>query len=149
MNQILPLLVAVPLVAAAVLAGVGRHLPRPVVEIGAVLVAAATTVLAFVVLVDASSHEAIHWFGGWRPSQGHALGIAFTANALDAATACTVGVVAVAALGFAISYFEEAGHLFQVLMLTFLGGMMGFSVTGDLFNLFVFFEVMSVAGFAL
>jgi multicomponent Na+:H+ antiporter subunit D len=34
-------------------------------------------------------------------------------------------------------------------MLVFLAGMLGFGYTGDVFNLFVFFEVMSVAAYAL
>jgi multicomponent Na+:H+ antiporter subunit D len=112
-------------------------------------VAVVTTVLAFVVLGQARNHDAVHWFGGWLPTSGHALGVAFTANALDAATACGIGVLSVAALTFAIRYFEEAGHLFQVLMLVFLGGLLGFTVTGDLFNLFVFFELMTVSAYAL
>ncbi len=38
---------------------------------------------------------------------------------------------------------------FQALMLINLGGMAGFAVTGDLFNLFVFMEVVSVSSYAL
>jgi len=34
-------------------------------------------------------------------------------------------------------------------MLVFLGGMNGFALTGDLFDMFVFFELMSVAAYAL
>lgn len=34
-------------------------------------------------------------------------------------------------------------------MLIFLGAMAGFSLTGDLFNMFVFFELMGVAAYAL
>src|SRR4051812_6463786 len=34
-------------------------------------------------------------------------------------------------------------------MLLFLAGAMGFSLTGDLFNLFVFFELVSVSAYAL
>jgi multicomponent Na+:H+ antiporter subunit D len=39
--------------------------------------------------------------------------------------------------------------MFHVLMLIFLGSMVGFCLSGDLFNLFVFFELMSVAAYAL
>ena len=39
--------------------------------------------------------------------------------------------------------------LYHALMLVFLAGMTGFCLTGDLFNMFVFFELMSVAAYAL
>jgi multicomponent Na+:H+ antiporter subunit D len=149
MNDILPLVVAVPLGSAAVLAAVGAFVPRRVSELAALLAAMATTALSFVVLAQADGHDVVHWFGGWHPSAGHALGIAFTVNVLDAAIACLVGLLACAALAYSIRYFEDAGHLFQVLILVFLAGMTGFSVTGDLFNLFVFFELMTVSGYAL
>ena len=35
------------------------------------------------------------------------------------------------------------------MMLTFLAGMVGFRLTGDLFNLFVWFELMGVSAYAL
>src|SRR5436305_12636998 len=54
-----------------------------------------------------------------------------------------------AALVFSLRYFESVGPHYNVLMLVFLGAMCGFSLTGDLFNLFVFFELMSAAAFAL
>jgi multicomponent Na+:H+ antiporter subunit D len=149
MNDLLPLLVAVPLLSAAALAGLGAFIPGRVTELVAVGVAAATSVLAFIVLLDARAHDLVYWFGGWQPSGGHALGIAFTVNELDAGIACLVCVLAVAALTFSIRYFDDAGHLFQVLVLVFLAGMTGFSITGDLFNLFVFFELMTVSGYAL
>jgi multicomponent Na+:H+ antiporter subunit D len=54
-----------------------------------------------------------------------------------------------AALVYAWSYFQSIGMLFHGLMLVFLGAMVGFCLTGDLFNLFVFFELMSVTAYAL
>ena len=55
----------------------------------------------------------------------------------------------VAAFVFCWRYFIVIGPLFHALMLVFLAAMLGFSYTGDLFNLFVFFELLSVAAYAL
>ncbi len=54
-----------------------------------------------------------------------------------------------ASLTFSWHYFKAAGALYHALMLVFLAGMVGFCLTGDLFNMFVFFELMSVAAYAL
>ena len=50
---------------------------------------------------------------------------------------------------FGWGYFDEVGVLFHVLMLIFLGAMAGFCLSGDIFNLFVFFELMGGTAFAL
>jgi multicomponent Na+:H+ antiporter subunit D len=41
------------------------------------------------------------------------------------------------------------GILFHVLVLVFAGSMAGFCLSGDLFTLFVFFELMSTTAYAL
>ena len=46
-------------------------------------------------------------------------------------------------------YFKTIGSLYSTLMLAFLAGMVGFALTGDLFNMFVFFELMGAAAYAL
>ena len=58
-------------------------------------------------------------------------------------------VLVTASLVFSWRYFDQIVVLYPTLMLTFLGAMCGFCLTGDLFNLFVFFELMSVAAYAL
>src|SRR5205823_8679396 len=74
----------------------------------------------------------------------------FTVDPFGAGLATLVAVLVMAAFVFSIHYFEEIeSHRFHIMMLVFLGGMVGFSLTGDLFNLFVFFELMSVAGYGL
>jgi multicomponent Na+:H+ antiporter subunit D len=54
-----------------------------------------------------------------------------------------------AALLFAWRFFDAVGPIFHALMLVFLASMCGFALTGDLFNLFVFFELMSVSAYAM
>jgi multicomponent Na+:H+ antiporter subunit D len=60
-----------------------------------------------------------------------------------------VALLFVATLVFAWGYYDEVHAHFHVLMLLFMTGMIGFCLTHDLFNLFVWFELMSVAAFAL
>src|SRR2546423_4418234 len=54
-----------------------------------------------------------------------------------------------ASVAFSWRYFDETGPLFHVLLLVFLGAVEGFALSGDLFNLFVFLELMSVVAIAL
>src|SRR5207245_3230183 len=91
----------------------------------------------------------VHWFGGWHPRHGLAIGIGFVAEPLGAGVAVLAGVLVTAALVFSWHYMEEAPRLYRVLMLIFLGGINGFVLSGDLFNMFVWFELMGVAAYAL
>jgi multicomponent Na+:H+ antiporter subunit D len=58
-------------------------------------------------------------------------------------------VLVTSALIYSLRYFEAVKGLFHALMLLFMAGMVGFCLTGDLFNMVVFFEVMSAAAYAL
>lgn len=150
MPLIPPLTVAVPLLGAAVLAATGSHLPRRWVRTAALATAAATTCLQLAQLLQSWPHPLVHWFGNWTPQHGSAVGIVFAVDPLNSALAATVGALMVAALAFSWSHvYDDAGHLFFVLMLAFLAGMSGFTVSADLFDIFVFFELMSVSGYAL
>src|SRR5690349_19874693 len=91
----------------------------------------------------------VYWFGNWTPRGGQAPGIDFAIDNAGAALVLLASTLVTFALVFAFRYFDSAGAFFHVLMLIFLAALNGFSLTGDLFNLFVFFELMSAAGFAL
>ena len=54
-----------------------------------------------------------------------------------------------AAMIFAWRYFTQVGTYFHVLMLIFLAGLTGFCLAGDVFDLFVWFELMGVSAYAL
>jgi multicomponent Na+:H+ antiporter subunit D len=54
-----------------------------------------------------------------------------------------------ASVVFSWRYFDETGPLYHVLLLVFLGAVEGFALSGDLFNLFVFLELMTVPAIAL
>ena len=138
--------VALPLLVSALLAGLGDKLPRRLADLIAVSAAAITAVLCALLL---AGPPVVYWFGGIQPRQGVALGIDFAVDANGAGLALLSSLLILAALVFSLKYFEKPAHMFQALLLVFLAGLCGFSLTGDLFDLFVFFEVMSTAAFGL
>src|SRR5918912_832220 len=149
MNVLLAFPVALPLAGAAFVAATDDWTPDAVKEIPAMVVAAATAVISTILLVRSEQTDLVHWFGGWHPRHGLALGIGFVVGPIGAGMAALVGVLVPASLVFSWRYMEEASRIYRVLMLVFLGGMSGFALSGDLFNMFVWFEVMGIAPYAL
>ncbi len=152
MHHLLPLLVAVPLLGAALLVAGGRRLPRVVAESVGCAVSGGTAGLAIVLLLN-SSPPMVEWVGGWTPVNGRSVGIVLIGDGPGLGMAALASLLTLAALAYSWHYFDEpprrhAGS-FPGLMLLFQGGMCGFAVAGDLFNAFVWFELMSVVAYAL
>jgi multicomponent Na+:H+ antiporter subunit D len=146
---IAPLAVAVPLLAAGVLTAVAVRINRLVAEVVALAATLATVTFCVILLVRATSGAEVYWFGGWEMHRGIAVGVAFVVDAFGAGLATLCSALMVAALVLMSRYRDTDPPHFQTLMLLFLAGMVGFCLSGDLFNMFVFFELMSVAAFAL
>lgn len=147
--SLLPYAVAVPLLVAAALLPLDKILPRVVADAAATLTALFVTCVGVDAALASRTAPIVYWFGNWRPHNGVALGISFAADPLGAGLAAFIGLLVTLAFAFSWRYFDSAGTLFHTLMLVFLAAMTGFALTGDIFNLFVFFELMSVAAFAL
>ncbi len=144
-----PLPVAIPLGMAAILAAVNRHIPRRLADAAAIATALATGIVCGLLILFSTQAPIVYWFGGWTPRGQVALGISFAIDPIGAGMATLVSLLVLCAFVFSWRYFDSVGTLYHVLMLAFLGAMCGFSLTGDLFNLFVWFELMSAAAFAL
>jgi multicomponent Na+:H+ antiporter subunit D len=149
-TDIVPLPVVVPLVAAASMALASAALPRRLVDAISIAVTVITAVLCGVLLESSLEGPVVHWFGSWHPANGISLGIPFVVDPIGAGTASLAALITTAAFVFSWEFFaEDVMHRYNILILVFLAGMIGFSFAGDLFNLFVFFELMSVAAYAL
>ncbi|MGH6879220.1 MAG: complex I subunit 5 family protein [Rhizomicrobium sp.] len=147
---LIPLVVVGPLALAAALLAFSHYLPKHLDDIVAPLMALAVAVLCAVLAVETARHGPIaYWFGGWTPRAGLVLGIGFGVDVASAVLGAFVALLFATTFVFAWGFFDEVHGHFQVLMLLFLAAMEGFCLTRDLFNLFVWFEVMSVAAFAL
>jgi multicomponent Na+:H+ antiporter subunit D len=150
MEAVAPLAVAGPFLVAALLAA-SLPLERVHNDLIGVVTASAATIFAALLLADAAGAGAplVTWLGGWEPRDGVALGISLAIDPLGAGLALLAALLVTAAFAVAWRYFDTVGRIFHALMLVFLGAMAGFCLTGDLFNMFVFFELMSVSAFAL
>ena len=151
MDQLLALAVVVPLLAAAAISAAGPLFGRRrrILDAAAIGVAAAVAVLLLIIMFRTAAGDQVYWFGGFRPARGIAIGIDFEAGPLSAGLASLAAVLVTAAMTFSWRYFERVATYFHVLMLIFLAGITGFCLTGDIFDLFVWFELMGVAAYAL
>jgi multicomponent Na+:H+ antiporter subunit D len=143
------LLIAVPLMMAALLAGFRKITPRWLADLLSILTAVATLALAVIWTVHALHSTQVYWFGNWFPRGHMAIGICFVMDGIGCGLASLAAFLTTMALLFSWKHTDGAGGHYHPLMLVFLAAMCGFSLTGDIFNLFVFFELMSTAGFAL
>ena len=149
MTHLSSLPVVVPFLAGPLLVAVGHFAPRWFNDTVGTLAAIAVTALCALLAVHAASHPFAYWMGGWSPRHGVTIGISLSIDVLGAGLAAFAGLLVTAALVYSLRYFNAVEGLFHGLMLLFMAGMVGFCLTGDLFNIVVFFEVMSAAAFAL
>jgi multicomponent Na+:H+ antiporter subunit D len=150
-DQLPVLAVVIPLLVAAAVSALNPLLRarRRVLDGAAIVTSAVVTVILFVLMVQTAHGDVVYWFAGFKPSHGVAIGIDFSAGPLSAGLACLAALLVTAAMTFSWRYFEQVGTYYHALMLTFLAGMAGFCLTGDIFDLFVWFELMSVSAYAL
>ena len=148
-SAVVPASVVVPLGGAALLAGFSWLLPRWARDLIAIAVALATTTLTLILMAASAGHPMIYWFSGWRPAGGMAIGVDYAVGPLGAGMASLAGVLASAALVYCWRYFDSARGRHHALVLIFLAASVDFCLTGDLFNLFVAFELVAVTAFAL
>lgn len=144
-----PLAVAVPIAVACLLAVAGRWLPRRANSVVAVVTAVGVGVLDGLLLAATDGGRVVTWVGGWTPTAGTSVGVVLVADAMGAGLALLAAVLVVAALVYSWRYFDDVEAHYQVLVLLFLAGMTGFALSGDLFDMFVFFELMGAVAYAL
>ncbi|MBD1554032.1 monovalent cation/H+ antiporter subunit D [Pseudomonas typographi] len=107
--------------------------------------------LAGLALAAALLHHAaggtpeVYLAGNWAAP----FGIVLVLDRLSALMITLVAVLACATLLFAMARWTRAGANFHALFQVQLMGLYGAFLTGDLFNLFVFFEVMLAASYGL
>jgi len=140
--------IALPLVAGAIMLALGgdrRTLNASLNVITTIaLVAIAITLLC---AADASplGISGVYRLGNWPAP----FAIVLVFDRLSAAMLLLTSILALATLVFALARWHRVGVHFHPLFQLLLMGLNGAFLTGDLFNLFVFFEVLLAASYGL
>ncbi|HWE34748.1 MAG TPA: proton-conducting transporter membrane subunit [Solirubrobacteraceae bacterium] len=149
MTHLAALPIVVALIGAALLVAIGSFAPRWLNDGIGGIGAFAATALCVLLAVHSSGQPFAYWVGGFAPRHGVAIGISLSIDPLGAGMAAFAALLVTAALIYSLHYFDAVKGLFHGLMLLFMAGMVGFCLTGDLFNLIVFFELMSAVAYGL
>jgi len=150
MSQHAPvLIVVIPLLTAMVVSGAGwfrRGLCFPLALLGLSGTLFTAVSLLITVCVDGSVHYRL---GGWEAPWGILYHVD-PLNALVLGLVSAASFINLVASRTCIAFeFPDRQGAFFTLYLLFVAGLLGITVTGDLFNLYVLLEVTSLTGYAL
>ncbi|MFX0539687.1 monovalent cation/H+ antiporter subunit D family protein [Ornithinimicrobium sp. Y1847] len=140
----LPLFVAIPLGVAGVTAAARAHWVWP----RWLLMITLAAQLVFSLLLVASLRDGsilAHGVGRWQGG----IAIPFVADMLSALMLVVTSLLALTCAGFALASHPGRVRLFVPLTLALVAGVNGALLTGDIFNLFVFIEVMLLPSYGL
>ncbi len=150
MNVLVPLPVVLPLLGAGLCLVLGRRPRAQRATSTWVLVAVLGVAVALLVGVDRQGTTAV-WVGGWPEPLGIALVVdRLSALMLVVSSAVTLGVL-LYAVGQGMSDGDEETpvSIFHPTYLVLVAGVANAFLSGDLFNLFVGFEILLAASYVL
>jgi multicomponent K+:H+ antiporter subunit D len=137
--------IALPLVAGAVSLLINERHVRARAAISVAATAALVAVSIALLEQAAANVPGVYQVGDWRAP----FGIVLVADRLSALLVLLAGILGFAALLYSLAGWHSAGPRFHTILQFLLMGVNGAFLTGDLFNLFVFFEVLLAASYAL
>ena len=147
LTELLPFIMAVPLMGAGVTAVLpGRVMPWVAAQLACLF----SAVVAGAVLAQTIDGAVLSYpFGNWPPP----IGIEYRVDAANAFVAFLVALMAALTLIWAPKSVRadiESRHgTFYALFLLVVAGLLGITLTGDAFNVFVFLEISSLATYGL
>ncbi|WP_342373309.1 monovalent cation/H+ antiporter subunit D family protein [Propioniciclava soli] len=140
---LLPLFVAVPLLVSGLLVVIRHRLVDRVAMVGTPLVSAVAAGALFV--HHAAEPVVAHNVGAFVPG----VAIPFVSDAASALMLVLTGLMAAAAAWYLTLTGEDRYRFVPPLVVMLIAGVNGALLTGDLFNLFVFVEVMLLPSYVL
>jgi multicomponent K+:H+ antiporter subunit D len=137
--------IIVPMLAGAAMVLIGDRSRVVVVTLGALSTAALVGLSVMLLAIAQDPVVRIYRLGDWPA----AFGIVLVLDRMSALMLALAAVLGASAFMFSVGRGHRAGTYFQPLFQFQLMGLNGAFLTGDLFNLFVFFEVMLAASYGM
>jgi len=146
-SNILPLFVGISLAGAFLTSIVGKKLKWFPDLMGSLTTLILLGLSLITIRIVATQGVLVYSVGGWKLP----IGIALVLDGLTVFMLVTVNLMAFFIAIYSINYMERftSKWKFYTLFLLMVAGMNGVVITGDMFNLFVFLEIASVASYAL
>ncbi|WP_382308571.1 Na+/H+ antiporter subunit D [Herbiconiux sp. UC225_62] len=151
MNALVPLLVIIPLVGAAITLILGRYRRVQIAISVTALVAVTATAAILLADVDRTGVPAVVEVGGWPPPFGIVLVVDRLAAIMVVVSALMLLGVLVFAVGQGIADRDRDTpvSIFHPTYLILAGGLFDAFIAGDLFNMYVGFEMLLAASYVL
>ena len=146
MKHLAMLPILIPLLTGALLLLLERHHRMRVLRVGAWIGMAALLASAIALLLQVHEQGMVVYLLGDWPAR---LGIALMVDRLSAMMVLTTTLLAIPCLMHACAGWDQRALHFHTLFQLQLMGLNGAFLTGDVFNLFVFFEVMLISSYGL
>ncbi|MCJ9669833.1 MULTISPECIES: monovalent cation/H+ antiporter subunit D [unclassified Neorhizobium] len=139
--------ILVPLVAAALMLFFDerQRVVKAMISLASTLILVAVSLTLLRIESGPSEFDGVYLLGNWAAP----FGIVLVLDALSALMLLLTALLSVAALVFSFARWHAVGAHFHTMFQLLLLGLNGAFLTGDLFNLFVFFEVMLAASYGL
>ncbi len=150
MEPYIPLYVIIPLATAFLIPVLGRFFKGFSRYITSV-VFLFLTVLSFTFIFNGNHDTIVYSVGGWKPVNNIPIAIYLVMDGFSGFMLVVINLIALLAAFYSISYIRRytAGNNYYALLCLMVAGMNGVVLTGDLFNLYVFLEIASIASYAL
>lgn len=145
MSHWIVLPVLLPAIAAPLILLVARGDPavRRTLNIGATAVTLLVSLMLLAQVADGGYQ--VYALGDWRAP----FGIVLVLDRLSAVLVALTSLLGLCALIYAVHGWDTRGRNFHALFQFQIMGLNGAFLTGDLFNLFVFFEILLIASYGL
>ncbi len=143
----IPMFFALPLISAFLIPILGK-IYKPLVWIVCTVVSFVLFILAlYGIAVTQQIPMIVYKMGNWPPP----LGIVMTFDSFSAFMVLVISIIVFAGSLFSLRYMSHytGQWKFYTLFMLITAGMMGVSITGDLFNMFVFLEIAAISSYAL